>query len=106
MRGAVERKYALAKVAAGDYLLPSNDAATVWRIAKYTEGPSSGIVGWSRDKEVWGLWKWHRPMSPGNAVDTADWSGWEFWDGPLFSRQEAIDSALSPPPIKGSEVGG
>ena len=93
-RAVPERKYALHRIATGDYLLPSNDAKTVWRIAKYTEGPSSGVEGWTRDREVWGCWKWHRPMEIGNAVDTGDWSGWEFWEGMCETRQEAVDAAL------------
>ena len=32
-----ERKYALIKILAGDYLLPGNDAHTLWRIRRYQE---------------------------------------------------------------------
>jgi hypothetical protein len=37
---AVERKYAMVRLGAGDYLLPSNDAQTMWRISKYWEDGS------------------------------------------------------------------
>lgn len=94
---SVERKYQLSKVAAGDYLLPSNDGATVWRIAQYVEGPSSGITEWARDRKVWGCWKWEGPVTMGSAVDTGDWGRWEFWEGPHFTRAAAIDAALSVP---------
>lgn len=44
-----ERKYAMTRIATGDYLLPSNDARTIWRIERYTDGPSLGL-DWPR---VW-----------------------------------------------------
>lgn len=95
-----ERKYALTKIAAGDYLLPSNDGKTMWRITTYTEGPSSGIDAWPRDKQVWGIWKWMGPVGLGSAVDTEDWSRWDFFDGLNDTRQAAIDAALK---LKGTE---
>lgn len=92
---ARERKYALTKIAAGDYLLLSNDTKTLWRIAKYIEGPSTGLEGWTRDKEVWGCWKWETPIVLGQtAIEKDDWDRWEFWEGPHFSRAESIDRAL------------
>jgi hypothetical protein len=90
----MERKFVLTKIAPGDYLLPSNDGKTIWRIALYTEGPSSGVEDWPRDKEVWGLWRWRFPVEATQQVDVDDWDGWEFFEGPHMKRGEAIDSAL------------
>lgn len=90
-----ERKYAMTKIDAGDYLLPANDGETLWRLKTYTEGPSSGL-DWPRDREVWGLWKW-RPSAVARVhgrVDPDDWEDWEFWEGLCETRQEAIDAAL------------
>ena len=41
----VARKYALTKIDPGDYLLPSNDATVLYRIRKYTDGPSLASTG-------------------------------------------------------------
>lgn len=90
----ITRKYVLTKIAAGDYVLPSNDGKTLWRIAKYTEGPSSGITDWPRDKEVWGVWRWEKQISVGAYLDTEDWTRWPLSSGPHFSRAEAIQAAL------------
>lgn len=90
----IERKYALTKIAAGDYLLPSNDGRTLWRIRLYTEGPSSGIEDWDHDRDVWGIWRWTDKIKPGSFVDVEDWSRWEFYEGMYEKRSEAIDGAL------------
>lgn len=93
---AATRQYALSKVAPGDYLLPSNDAQTIWRIARYTEGPSSGL-DWPRDREVWGVWRWTGPVTDTTYIDTADWNRWEFTEGLHDTRQAAVDAAVGLP---------
>lgn len=88
------RKYALTKIESGDYLLPSNDALTVWRIRKYIEGPSTGL-DWPKDREVWGLWRWDMPATNSEVyIDIEDWARWQHWDGHFDTRAEAIDGAL------------
>jgi hypothetical protein len=89
------RKYALTRVATGDYIFPSNDGKTIWRVAKYEDGPSHGLDEMPRDRELWGLWKWREPIGLQSPyVDTGDWNRWEFWEGWHETRQEAIDAAL------------
>lgn len=89
-----QRKFVLTKLAAGDYLLPSNGGKTLWRINLYVEGPSTGIDEWERDRDVWGLWHWDKAVVPGSFVDTEDWSRWHFHSGPHMKRAEAIEEAL------------
>lgn len=88
-----ERKYAMSKVASGDYLLPSNDGQTIWRVARYTDGPSNGLQI-PRDRTFWGVWRWMGDVSPGAAVDTEDWSTWEMCGGLCDSRADAVEAAL------------
>lgn len=92
----VFRRYQMTRIAAGDYLLPSNDKKKLWRISKYTEGPSSGL-DWPSDKEVWGIWEWTGPLDGKRAIDPDDWSPWSFHEGLHDTRSAAIDSALKPP---------
>ena len=90
-RGACEhdRKYQLTKVGAGDWLLPSNDARTLWRLHKGTDG--------------WGAW--HRPMPHRDAeldalveeITLGEWDGWQL-DGTLDTRTQAITYALAQRP--------
>ncbi len=90
----VERKWALTKIKAGDWLLVGNDGKTLWRIATYEEGESHGVEGMP-DKTFWGVWKWPRPV--GGALDMdalEDWSGWDMDEGWLKTREAAIQSAL------------
>jgi hypothetical protein len=89
-----QRKYALTKIAPGDYLFPSNDAKTVWRIARYEDGPSHGVDSMDRDRTFWGLWKWDSPLAVGSAVDTLSWERWGMEGSGFDTRQEAIDEAL------------
>jgi hypothetical protein len=89
-----QRKYALIKVSRGDYLLPSNDGLTLWRIAQYTEGPSTGLYDWPTDRQVWGAWKWEGRMPPGEFEDPVAWDQWSLWSGMCESRAEAIREAL------------
>ena len=89
----MERKYALTKVAAGDYLLPSNDGLTIWRIAKYEDGPSKGL-DIPRDRTFWGVWLWSGVYETAVYVDTEAWDRWEMCEAGLDSRAEAIQSAL------------
>lgn len=93
-----ERKYALRRLKAGDYLLIGNDDVTLWRISKYVDGPSSGLEDWPRDREVWGLRKWETPIVLGEtAIEVDNWDRWEFWEGSFATRQKAIDAACKPP---------
>lgn len=92
-----ERKYALTKVDKGDYLLPSNDRATLWRIAVYVDGPSSGLTDWPKDKTLWGLWRFiGRPVTDGLTLDLGDldWGEWECVEQGFATRQDAIDEAI------------
>lgn len=52
--GTVERVYQLTKVSSGDWLLPSNDGNTVWRICQYLEEVNG--------KHYWGFAKYDRPL--------------------------------------------
>ena len=81
----MERKYALTKVAAGDYLLPSNDAKTLWRIARYLDTHEDHF------KHFWGVYRWRGDL---DAVDIEDWDRWEMVTGFLETRQDAIDEAM------------
>ena len=49
------RKYAMTRIEAGDYLLPSNDAKRLYRLTSYTDGPTYGLVDWPRDRVVWAV---------------------------------------------------
>ena len=86
---SVDRKYVLTKFARGDYLLPSNDGQTIWRLATYEDGIEQGL-----DHDlgtVWGVWKW---VGHGSTIDPAEWGNWEMWDGSLPTRAEAIKVVL------------
>lgn len=87
-----ERKYAMTKLAPGDWLLPDNDGKRLWRIARYEDGPSHGLEDWPKDREVWGIWRWLEPRH--GTIDPDDWAEWEMWEGSCQTRQDAIEAAL------------
>jgi hypothetical protein len=98
----MDRNYSLIKIAQGDYLLPSNDGQTLWRIRRYEDGPSYGLEEWPRDRTFWGAWKYigRIPWQDGldsetyeNLVyDSDDWTGPVDWES--TTRAQAIDAAL------------
>ena len=90
------RKYALTKITAGDYLLPSNDAATIWRIQRYEDGPTYGLDRdiFPRDEEFWAVYKWTGRGLPATRDDLEDWNLWEQHANGLDTRREAIDEAM------------
>lgn len=87
---APERTYRMIRLGSGDYLLPSNDAKTLWRIARYVEDDGD---------ELWGVWHWDGGMPTVDqiaaALDEGMWTdSWEYWDGGFRKRQDAIDTIL------------
>jgi hypothetical protein len=83
MSATAERKYALTKVGLQDYVLPSNDAKTLWRIATY--GEDDGIV-------YWGIWRWSGRL-PTSVLDF-HWECWDMVDGRYETRRDAIREAM------------
>lgn len=89
-----ERKYAMTKVAAGDWLLPDNDGVTLWRLAVYEDGPSHGLVVEWPDRDFWGVWKWKGRLGGTDTIDTTDWNAWDMRSSGAGTRAEAIEEAL------------
>jgi hypothetical protein len=97
------RKHALTKVTAGDYLLPSNDGRTLWRIVKSEETvPVESGHDITRDQTtktvlLWSTWRWTRSM-PGLPIDAnlvgLDWEDWELTEQWLPKRADAIKAVL------------
>lgn len=89
MAAKIERKYALRRIEAGDYLMPSNDGKVCWRLSR-TEilGLRGDLIG------GWGLYKWIGGGSwPSTMEDVDDWDRWESW-AECRSREDAIQAAL------------
>lgn len=86
----------MTKVARGDYLLPSNDGATLWRIYSYTDGPSCGLDPevFPMDFTAWALRRWTGSGGLQAPVDIEDWDRWEEVAVGLKTRAAAIAEAL------------
>lgn len=85
-----ERKYTLTKLAAGDYVMPSNDGRTLWRLvfAREENGGSWLIMHW--------LGRGSLEAIP--REELLDEMLWETWDSEYETRREAIDKALQAAP--------
>jgi len=93
----VERKYAMTRIATGDYLLPSNDAQTLYRLRSYVDGPSGGL-DWPRDRTLWCVARWVGELDPNATIETLlDMDRWDDVATCLDTRREAIVAALSEP---------
>lgn len=75
------RRYVLTKVSAGDYLLPSNDAQSLWRIAR-------------DEREGWSLWRWADELSVAIFEHLDDWNRWECMAAHLSTRDEGVREAM------------
>lgn len=101
MTNANVRLYAMTRLRAGDYLLPSNDRETLWRINRYWE---DGSLVRSDGKVIRG-WFWRAARFVGTMqeaealmrsdLDTfLDWIDWVETSSLLHTRAEAIGEAL------------
>jgi hypothetical protein len=104
---AEERRYTLTKVEAGDYLLPSNDGRSLWRIKRATElEPVRSGVGeleheTTREVHVWEAWRYIERWT-GYAVgrvvelpdDFLEWQHWSLEESWHSTRAEAIAAAI------------
>jgi hypothetical protein len=101
----------MVRIAAGDYLLPSNDGETLWRLFQYDEDGS--LVEYPPDDrkhehgrrvrgKFWNLWRYREPL-PAFVDEFAldeeildDWERWSLVETLLPTRRAAIESALRP----------
>jgi hypothetical protein len=99
----MERKFQMVRLGAGDWLLPSNDGKTLFRLTKYWEDGSLYTVD-ERGKErkirgeFWAVWQ--RPLD--EAVDDPrieDLVGWREVRSGLRTRKEAMERALEAPGV-------
>jgi hypothetical protein len=92
-----ERKYALAKIETGDYLLLGNDGKTLWRFVKSEDGPSYGLDPdvFPKDFTVWCVYRWDGRGRPETEDDLfLDGEQWACRASSERSRTEAIQYAL------------
>lgn len=93
----ITRTYALTKLGRGDYLLLSNDAKTLYRIARYEETGSietqhGPLVGW-----FWGVWRYNGSVLVMLDLDLDYLSNWDLYtmvESNDTTRARAIQSAL------------
>jgi hypothetical protein len=96
----IERRYAMTRLSAGDYVFPSNDASLMLRVWRYDDAPTgdhrdgvrpywaAGRYRGTADQAVASM---ERDLGDHGYVDHADWIE---TDSFLRTRQEAIDDAL------------
>jgi hypothetical protein len=88
----IERKYVMIKLGAGDWLLPHNDGRRIFRLARYVDDVDISLSA----RTFWAVHKF--PGTPQQLIDrpnlVQDWDGWEYVEGNLSSRAEAIQAVL------------
>ncbi len=95
-----QRKYALTRLSAGDYIFPSNGGTRLWRVYTYEEDGSLYRGERQVKGTFWAAARFEGTVAQAERLFAADpdeflsWSMWEFWAGPLRSRAEAIAEAL------------
>lgn len=94
---STERKYALRKLSQGDYLLPSNDRHTFWRICIGEEANENDV---GKPHRIWELWRWIGTPDPEAVAlsiveDHSSWTNhWECCSFGLPTRADAIKEAM------------
>jgi len=86
------RKYALTRIKAGDYLLPSNDRSVIWRIVRYTEDGSAAYDDGT--KLVGEFWRLCKYVGRNNRIDPDAWDDSHEVTCLLKSRDAAIKEAM------------
>ncbi len=95
-----QRKFALTKITAGDWLFPSNDGQTLWRVYSYREDGSAEWVNGGAPilGTFWACAKFIGPMATADRLlrsgDLLGWENWESWATTLKSRREAVNEAM------------
>jgi hypothetical protein len=85
------RIYAMAMMEPGDWVFPSNDRETMWRVTRYDDPEFDGQrQGWQvhripfADLQAMLDKAWETPL---------DWSHWEYFAGGFRTKKEAADYA-------------
>lgn len=88
----LERRHQMTRIEAGEYLLPSNDGQTLWRITKFED---------IDNRKYWSAWRWRGPLTEAQRVMNTDpdsfleWHRWEEWSSFCYTRKAAIEDALT-----------
>lgn len=77
-----EPKYAMTRLAKGDWLLPDNNGVTLWRICR------------GQPSEGWELWKWVHRIGENMPAPSPEWADWEFVQGYHETRAEAVRESM------------
>lgn len=94
------RKYQMTRVRAGSYLLPSNDAQTLWHVYSFEDGISHGVD--HPDRTYWACARFLGTYEQAVFAASADVEnygyitrdGWQETDTYLRTRKDATDAAL------------
>ena len=92
---SVERKYQLTRLGKGDYLLPSNDAQTLFRIHAYDEDGSAYWVDADNKQhpikgQRWAVWRHRLPLPQVDLGQTL----WEEEDDPGSWNAHWVESSF------------
>lgn len=93
---ADKRKWQMVRLGAGDYLLPSNNRETLWRIRKYSERDGT-LTRWNGtvvNNDFWMLSRWRYPLADAAENDLTEDALWIDVAFMLPTRQAAIDYAM------------
>lgn len=95
-----ERRYQMTRVGKGDWLLPSNDRQTLWRIHTYDEDGSAEYqdeTGWHKIVGTfWATAKYNGDIPDDRPLpeDFLEWHRWTPWAGPFSTRGDAIKDVI------------
>lgn len=97
MPETTERRWQMTRLAAGDYLLPSNDGTTLWRLERYEErdGTLTRDDGSVVNADFWMVSRFRLPLDEASAHDLDDRSLWVGHRWMLPTRAAAIAEAMS-----------
>lgn len=105
-----DRRFALTKIDAGDYLLPDNDETHLWRVVRYEDGSHYGLDVPYASRTFWRVLRCRRTVLElamthhlGEIVE--EWFEWEECDQWLPSRAAAlaaIEARMAPHPSQES----
>lgn len=102
MNTLTERKYAMTRVRAGSYLLPSNDGETLWHIYSFEDGRSYGLMD-EPDRTWWACARFNGTFEEASVsvmrdlrdLDYIDSKNWIEMASYMVTLRQAIRAALA-----------
>ena len=101
---ATDRRYALVRLAPGDWLWMSDDRRRLYRLVRHPDG-SWLMEDWPSGKPTWAAWEYRGDVHDLAGVEIEDWDQWDLYAAGYATRRDALAAAIAREARSGSRPG-